>query len=128
PAAQPRTSLTRLPERLRRYSCDPDPVLYLCESVHGVTRELHDGPDQLWIQSYVIWKDVLRIVDFSSHASSFVNYALWFCEIPSHLCFSQFFASRVAAARKWTQLITLDDPARDIVPRSRIRHIWSREC
>ena len=87
-----------------RYNGPGESALYLSSIPDGVRRELPFSEGQLWIQSFIVQTDNLRVADFSAPDISsrhLLNCVLWFAELagaqghPS-IIFSQFIASIVS--------------------------------
>jgi hypothetical protein len=83
-----------------RYNHDAQPVLYLSHSVQGVAREVEPGPN-IWVQSYTLKLDGLRVADFRPPVETLLNHVFWWTETASEdrgtgFRFSQFVAGRVA--------------------------------
>jgi len=92
------------PEAVRvatgRYNHHAQRVLYLSDSIKGVAREL-ESPNDIWVQSYTLKLDALRIADFRPPVETLLNHVFWWTETASEdhgtrFLFSQFVAGRVA--------------------------------
>ena len=95
-----------------RYNYDGQIVLYLSCSSEGVDREMREDRQSIWIQSYTLQLDHLRIADFRplidakqipGDFDDLLNHVFWWTETASPDCgaqfvFSQFVAGRVASA------------------------------
>ena len=84
-----------------RYNHDAQRVLYLSASIKGVAREVEQGPNDTWVQSYTLKLDGLRIADFRPPVETLLNHVFWWTETASEdrgtrFLFSQFVAGRVA--------------------------------
>ena len=47
-----------------RYNYDGQPVLYLCDSIEGVAREMKQDQKRVWFQGYTLPLEGLCIADF----------------------------------------------------------------
>jgi RES domain-containing protein len=84
-----------------RYNHEGQRVLYLSGSIEGVTREVNQRPNDMWVQSYTLRLDRLSIGDFRPPVDPVVNHVFWWTETASEdrgtrFLFSQFVADRVA--------------------------------
>lgn len=64
-----------------RYNVAGRPVLYLCDSVEGVLREVEDDGRATWIQQFSVNPTDLNLIDTRlSTDSAFANQVFWFAE------------------------------------------------